>query len=529
MLLAIFFNFQYRQIIAESERARLEVIAEHQAHTLDLFLRERLVNLANVIDDPLFRQSLAADASLRTALVKLRQTSSAFVDIGVVDGDGNLNHYHGPVDFAQPVSYRKEPWFLDLLASTKQAVITDIYTGFRNEPHFTIAVKRNLDGGALIVRAALSPERISEYLTTLEGAKEVNAWVVSANGVFQVVTPRVGRPLQQSPYLPPRIPVRGHLDASDALGSADFAYAWLSEVPWALVVENTSLKGFRAGLAWMPSNVLPVTVVIFVFMGVVMFLRARQLVKRQLASERHEAELSGQLVQAAKLASVGELAAGIAHEINNPLAIIAEEIGVLKDMLDPELAEEGEEINLEEHLGIMYEAVFRCRDITRKLLSFVRKAEVKVAIYDLHEVLDEILDGMLNNELAISNVQVVRDYDSAVQPIVTDRNQLIQVILNLVKNAIDAMAEGGVLTVQTAHKDDRVMFTVKDTGCGMTAEQLERVSTPFFTTKEPGKGTGLGLSVSFSIIKSFGGNIYVNSVPGRGSIFTVELPYTYLS
>ncbi len=258
------------------------------------------------------------------------------------------------------------------------------------------------------------------------------------------------------------------------------------------------------------------------------FLRARQLVNRQLAAEQHEAELSGQLVQAAKLASVGELAAGIAHEINNPLAIIAEEIGVLKDMLDPKFADEGTEMNLEEYLGIMYEAVFRCRDITRKLLTFVRQQEVKVRTHDLHQVLDDILDGVLNKELSIANVQVVHDDDSAVQPIITDGNQLIQVILNLVKNAIDAMAEGGTLTVQTTHKNDRVILSVKDTGGGMTAEQMERVFTPFFTTKYPGKGTGLGLRVRFSIIKSFGGNIYVNSVPDRGSIFTVELPYTYL-
>lgn len=526
LLLAVFFHLQYRQILIESERARLEVIAEHQAHTLDLFLRERLVNLANVIDDPLFHQSLSTDTPLPTALAKLRHASSAFVDLGLVDGEGTLTHYHGPVDFPPSVSYQKESWFLDLLGSTRQAIITDIYLGFRNDPHFTIAVKRTTERGVLILRAALSPERISEYLTTLEGASDVNAFVVNATGVFQVVTPRVGAPLQQSPYAPPRTPARGHLPASESTGPSDYAYGWLSEVPWALVVENKSLSGVRTGLTWVPGNIFMVTVALFLFMGIVIVFRARQLVNRQLAAEKHEAALSGQLVQAAKLASVGELAAGIAHEINNPLAIIAEEIGVLRDSLDPEFAEEDEEIDLEEHLAIMHEAVFRCRDITRKLLTFVRKTEVNLATHDLHDLLDEVLDGILGNELTLSKVEVIRDYDPDIQPIVTDRNQLLQVVLNLCKNAIDAMNQGGVLTVHTLHRDDRVTFTVEDTGCGMTTEQLQRVFTPFFTTKDPGKGTGLGLSVSFSIIKGFGGNMYVNSVPGRGSIFTVELPYT---
>jgi two-component system NtrC family sensor kinase len=525
LLLAVFFNLQHRRILVESERTRMEVIAEHQAHTLDLFLRERLVNLANVVDDPAFRASLAAETSLPGALVKLRQASSAFVDIGVVDGEGRLVHYHGPVDFPGPVSYDHEAWYLQLMNPDRQSVITDIYSGVRRKPHFTIAVKRITENGIVILRSALSPERISEYLTTLEGASEVNASVVNAAGVFQVVTPRVGAALQQSPYLPPRTPARGHLPSASSRGSGDFAYSWLSEVPWALVVEGTSRDGSLRELPWMPSNVQVITVLLFVVVGVVIVVRARQLVQRQIAVERHEAELTSQLVQAAKLASLGELAAGIAHEINNPLAIIAEEIGVLKDSLDPELTEEGEETDLEQHLDIMYEAVFRCRDITRKLLSFVRKSEVSIAAHALHEVLDEVVDGILDNELTFANVKVVREYDSSLEPILTDRNQLIQVVLNLVKNAVDAMPDGGTLTLATTRRGDRAVLAVKDTGCGMTAEQLKRVFTPFFTTKAAGKGTGLGLSVSMSIVKSFDGDLFVNSVPDRGSIFTVELPF----
>ena len=253
--------------------------------------------------------------------------------------------------------------------------------------------------------------------------------------------------------------------------------------------------------------------------------RARQVVGAQLATERHEAELSGQLVQAAKLASVGELAAGIAHEINNPLAIIAEEVGVIRDSLDPSLTESDDEpLNLPEHLDYIHEAVFRCRDITRKLLTFVRQTEVRVEPHDLHEILDEVLDVMLGNELAISNVVVEREYDHRIPQIPTDRNQLAQVFVNLVKNAIDAMPRGGTLTVVSLLREDRVAVSIKDTGHGMRPDQLEKVFLPFFTTKEPGKGTGLGLSVSYSIIQNFGGAFYVDSALGEGSTFTVELP-----
>jgi two-component system NtrC family sensor kinase len=526
LFLAVFFHLQYRQIILDTEKAHLEVIAEHQANTLDLFLRERLVNLANVIDDPLFRQTRGSKAFLRGALGRLRLTSKAFSDLGTVDSSGTLLAYNGPVDFTSSVTYAKEPWFQELMPGDRQAMITDIYLGFRNEPHFTIAVRREWKGQVLVLRSALSPERIYEFLTTLEGAGEVNASVVNRGGIFQVVTPRVGTPLETSRYCPPATPSRGYVDASAASCPTDFSYAWLREVPWALVVENANPDARTGSLSWIPRNLIPITLVFFIVGVMVVLLRTRQLTRRQLAMEEHEAELTGQLVQAAKLASVGELAAGIAHEINNPLAIIAEETGLLKDMMDPEFAENDAELNLEEHLEVIYQAVFRCRDITRKLLTFVRHTEVKVESHDLHAILDDVLDGMLGNELTLANVKTVRRYSPEVLRVVTDRNQLVQVLVNLVKNAIDAMTDGGTLTVQTIHKDRHVAVSVQDTGCGMTPEQLEKVFMPFFTTKEPGKGTGLGLSVSLSIIKHFGGNMYVDSTPGQGSAFTVELPYT---
>jgi two-component system NtrC family sensor kinase len=120
----------------------------------------------------------------------------------------------------------------------------------------------------------------------------------------------------------------------------------------------------------------------------------------------------------------------------------------------------------------------------------------------------------------------VRAYDREVPAVLTDRNQLAQVFVNLVKNAIDAMPGGGRLTITTRRLGDRSQISVADTGCGMTREQLQKVFMPFYTTKEPGKGTGLGLSVSYMIIQNLGGQLTVESVPGRGSTFTVELPCT---
>jgi len=523
LFLAVFFHLQYRHLVSTSLRTRLEVIAEHQARTFDLFLRERLVNLENLIDDPRFERD-DPGAFLPDFLQELQQTSDAFLDLGIVNGDGDLTVYLGPADYSSPVNYLEEGWYQDLAAAPRESVVTDIYLGFRDEPHFTIAVRRGKGPESRVLRAALSPEVLSRYLATLEGANEVQAAIVNPSGVLQVATPEMGHALEPSAFAPPEIPDRGFHSGNTPSGQTGYAYAWLHETDWALVVTD-SQPGSGGPIARLSDGYVLVTLALFILVGLVILVRTRQVVGIRIATEEHEAELSGQLVQAAKLASVGELAAGIAHEINNPLAIIAEEVGVLRDALDPELdQEEDEPLNIPEHLQAIHDATFRCRDITRKLLTFVRRTEVRMGPQDLHEILDEVLEDMLENELSISNVTLETQYDRTIPKILTDKNQLIQVFVNLAKNAMDAMPGKGKLTVTTRRKNGRVVIAFRDTGCGMPAEHLEQVFMPFFTTKEPGKGTGLGLSVSYTIIRNFGGKFYVDSTPGRGSTFTVELP-----
>jgi two-component system NtrC family sensor kinase len=523
LLLAAFFYLQYRNLVRRNLRAHLEVIAEHQANTFDLFLRERLVNLRNLIDDPRFG-SLDLDRELPDLLRGLQLTSPAFVDLGIVNKDGLLTHYAGPVTYSHSVDYHNESWFKELMARGRSSVITEIYLGFRGQPHFTIAVRRGEGKGLRILRSALSPQSLAGYLSSLEGASEVHAAIVNDKGVLQVATATLGVALHPSRFVPPRAPDRGFVSGNRSTRLPDYAYARLSQTPWALVVVDAT-TGAGSGVLAVPDAFSLMTLVIFMVVGVVILLRTRQVVGSQMASEKHEAELSGQLVQAAKLASVGELAAGIAHEINNPLAVIAEEVGVLKDSFDPDLVEEDEKpLDIQDHLDAIHNAVFRCRDITRKLLTFVRNTEVRVEPQDLHAILDEVLDAIMGNELSISNVVLEKRYDPRVPEIPTDRNQLVQVFVNLVKNAIDAMPAGGRLTVATSVRDGRVAVSVRDTGCGIPPEHVERVFMPFFTTKDPGKGTGLGLSVSYTIIRNFGGDFYVESAPGKGSTFTVELP-----
>ena len=518
IILAGYFFFQYNAMVSESRRLHLRAIAENQANTLDLFLTERLVNLSNVIDDPKFKTD-PATPELQSYLNKLRMNSAAFVDIGTFDSTGVQVAYSGPYPSLEKRDYGSETWFTALRDDNENFIITDIYLGFRQQPHFTIAVSRIINDRYTVLRATLSPERISDYISGLEGSQEVFTSIVNKAGFYQVVTPHLGTHLEASSIVPPETPRLGteKIDIDDT--EVIYAYSWLRTADWALTVQWS--RPSDQGLASISMlRLLGISLLVILLILVIIINRARKLVALQKESDRTRA----QLAHAAKLASVGELAAGIAHEINNPLAVISEEAGLIKDLMNPEFGEPIENRELIPHLDNISESVFRCRDITRKLLGFVRKTDINLQQHDIHDIIDGVVDGLLGPEIQVSNVEVEKKYQRQIPPLTTDKNQLQQVILNIINNSRDAIAGAGKITIATDYDGRMIIVTFSDTGKGIRPDQLDKIFMPFFTTKEVGKGTGLGLSVSYGIIKSLGGEITVESTVGVGTTFTIKLP-----
>jgi signal transduction histidine kinase len=228
-----------------------------------------------------------------------------------------------------------------------------------------------------------------------------------------------------------------------------------------------------------------------------------------------------QLVQSAKLAAIGELAASVAHEINNPLMVILGNSGLLLKRA-PEGSFEAQRAE-----AIATEAN-RAGRIVRELLDFARRREPRREPVAIHPLLDRAID-LLHAKVTVSGVDVQRVYDPTLPPLPADRDQLTQVFVNLIANAVDAMPDGGTLLVQTdAREDDegRPVLTVSviDTGVGIPPDRLPKIFEPFYTTKPEGAGTGLGLSVSQGIVKRHGGRIHVDSKPGLGTTLVVTLP-----
>lgn len=226
------------------------------------------------------------------------------------------------------------------------------------------------------------------------------------------------------------------------------------------------------------------------------------------------------LVQSHKMRAVGNLTAGVAHELNNPLNNI---------MLTAALLEEDYDILSDEERREMVRDIVnqsdRGRDIVRNLLDFARESEAKVEHLPLTDIIDETV-RLAGNQIRISKVKLQINIDDGLQPVYGDRGQLQQVFLNLVLNAIDAMPKGGHIFIRALPEEDTGFVTVRvsDTGAGIPSHLVQAIFDPFFTTKATGKGTGLGLSVAKGIVNNHGGDIEVMSNVGAGTTFTVHLP-----
>ena len=228
-----------------------------------------------------------------------------------------------------------------------------------------------------------------------------------------------------------------------------------------------------------------------------------------------------QLIQSEKLNAMGQIAASIAHEVNNPLAGVL----VYNKLLSKKLTNDA--LNKDEALDTLNKiesAVSHCSQVVQGLLDFTRQSEPIFAPLKMSEVIDQAI-SLIAHQAQMNGVEIVRKDAEDLSPVNGDIRQLKQVFLNLIINAIQAMPEGGTVTVTTGSDNNRVSVSIKDTGRGIEPENIEKLFTPFFTTKESGKGVGLGLAVSQGIIERHGGSIEVTSTIGVGSTFTVFLPF----
>ena len=525
-ILSLYFHFQFNFTLKRSGKLHLTTLAESQRNTIDLFLQERVVNILNLFHGSDFRLPPSLE-DMGRYLQSLLEMNDAFVDVGFLDASGKQVSYAGPYIYLQGKDYSGENWFQTLMSQDQNYHISDIYLGFRKKPHFTIAVKQLSDGKPFVMRATLDPDKFYLFLRTIGKGTGADSALINREGKYQIVDPGHGELLGPSPYMPPESSGSGAHEIATNGDSELFAHAWLGEVPWVLAVRQP-LKIAYTEMYRVRRIMIVATAVIVVLLGTATWLITNRLLRRAQAMDESRKELKTQLFHAAKLVAAGELAGGVAHEINNPLAIISSGSGVIRDMLDPQFGMECTPEEIKKELDHIDEAVFRARDITQKLLSFVRKSEPRLIPCNVNQLLEEVVGGLKEREFLVADIEVVRNFEPGLPDIMLDPDQMRQVFLNIINNAGDAIDGSGTIKLTTRCNEECIRTTITDTGKGMSSDEIGRVFDPFFTTKEVGKGTGLGLSISLNVVEAMGGRIEVQSMPGAGSSFTIVLPLTRL-
>ncbi|WP_319587349.1 ATP-binding protein [uncultured Desulfobulbus sp.] len=521
-LLSTYFHFQFTHTLKKSAKLNLEAVAESQKNTIDLYLQERVVNLYNLFHSKEFSLKPTPE-HMENSLSSLKQYNDGFVDVGFFDTKGIQIGYAGPYPSLLGKDYSKESWYQTLLKENKSYLISDIYLGFRNVPHFTIATKQVFDGRTYVMRATLDPDKLYIFLRAISQGKEVESTLINQQGQYQVVDPGRSHIPGRRAYIPPVSEAAGVEEVQYDDQTMLIAHSWLKETPWALL----AIQPVAVAQAGMIKARLVLTIsliAISLLISAMIFFTIKKLVSRARRMAEKGQQLQEMLAHASKLASIGELAAGVAHEINNPLAIIMATSGVIRDMLNPEFELDHSPEAICKELSVIDTAADRAKGITRKLQDMGKSRTPAVVECDVNALVDEVVNRLKKVEFKPKHIEVVSNLNADLPHILAEPEPLRQVFSNILINAGDAILDKGTITLSTESKEGMIWVTIADTGKGIPAENLPRIFNPFFTTKGGGRGTGLGLSIAASIVKYLGGTIKVNSIRGAGSSFTVLLP-----
>jgi two-component system, NtrC family, sensor kinase len=502
---------------------------EFHRKIIELFVNERTNDLLHIADTHSVNQLKNPD-KLKQIFEAINREGRYFTDLGVINEAGRHLAYIGPYNLMDK-DYSQTFWFKELMIR-KNFYISDMFTGFRNKPHLIIAILRFEGGRPWILRASIDPEYLRSLVENVKIGLTGEAYLLNGNGVFQTSPRSSGMIMGKAPLALNQFMEDSGIhimNLEKGVPRQIVAYAWLKEPHWVLILKQDYSEAFRdvnhanmATLIFLHLSLLGIVIITVII--------TRAMIKTIKKRDQEADQLNKQLMQAGKLASLGELSAGVAHEINNPLAIILTENQVMRDCLDstpgldPELSKD-----LSDSMTQIDNQIQRCTLITHNLLRFSRRTKSMIEKVNLNAFLGEVMQ-LMEGRAKGKGVQFRADLEKDLAPLLSDPSQLQQVFLNLITNAIDAH-EGksyGAITIKTRSDMQKqgVEIKVADTGSGIEAKNLERIFDPFFTTKPVGKGTGLGLSISYSIIKNLGGDIAVQSVPGQGTEFTIFLPFS---
>ena len=516
------FSVSYSAKITEN----MKTLAENRSASVDLFFDERISQLSALAQTNSLAQ-LSNEDYLHKVFNIIQARSKSFLDLGVIDQEGNHLAYVGPYhSILKAVNYKNEDWFHAVLSTG--VYVSDVFLGFRKFPHFIIAVMVREKNQSWILRATIDSDIIENIVRAAWIGKRGDAFIINRQNILQT-TPRFGGAIMESPNAPDFSKVTVPEAEEMTFNGEDmlFATGIIKLKKWIMVINEDPTDQLAPLLRAR-------FMMILVFLGGVILIiigavfTTRSMMKELMIMDRKKAASDELVIQESKMAALGKMAAGIAHEINNPLAVIGEKAGWIKDLLQMEDISKSE--NFQEYadaVNKIEQHINRAKTITHRLLGFARRMEPVTERVSINTVLDESV-AFLENEARYRNIDIQADYAADLPLITSDSSQLQQVFLNILNNAIDAIGKEGEINIRSKHiaKNNEIRIEIDDNGPGIPKDVLNKIFDPFFTTKEVGKGTGLGLSISYSIVEKLGGRMMVASEEGKGTTFTIYLPVT---
>jgi two-component system NtrC family sensor kinase len=513
--------------------ATVNRIVEDHRQMIDTFLRERRANLEFVLNSYSYPE-LTEPEKFYHVYTQLQRASNAFLDLGLFDQEGIHVMYQGPYRLVGR-DYGKEEWFLHVLR--EGYYISDVFLGLRRIPHFVIALKKEESGKAWVIRATIDTFVFNELVEKVRIGKTGEAYILNARGIFQTDRRSGGKLLDKDPddiqKSEPQPGVRTFIRKDTRGDEYLFATTWLQEKEWMLVVRQETADAFKS-LRSATYLIILIMILGGVAIAVLAHYYSGRIVLRMQRIDTEKRDLGQQLVRATRLAELGQMAAGFAHEINNPLQIMKSDHALIKTIFSSmkkngELKESKDVRDLETTVDQLNRQIERCAKITQAILKFGRQSEPVAKDVDLVAFMPE-MTSMVAKKASVQGIRLKQEIVEGTPLVRVDPSQLQQVLLNLLNNAIDAITErhgcqDGELSIHAgSDKDGKVRIAVRDNGAGISPENIKKVFTPFFTTKPPGQGTGLGLSVCYGIVDSMGGRMEVESEKGVGTTFVVYLP-----
>ncbi len=512
-------HYEYKRVFRAEMMSPIYCLVSNTQRSITSFFSGREAVLQFISEDIQLEE--VSDQKLGKIFTNLKKIFGDFVDLRVIDSNGNQRAYAGP-GHLRSADQSDQAWYKEV---KRQGIyVSDMFRGSDGSVYFLIALKydRNPED-SFILEANMDAKTIEGLIDALALERpSMDAFIINKEGVLQTSSDSYGNVLEK-------------LSLPIALGSPEPQIQEIekgSEGP--IVVGHAGIQGtpFRFVTAAprdaLTSGLFPLSkrfviiwsVGILCVLGIVLFI-VTAFVMHIYESDRRRVAVLHNIQYTNKMASIGRLAGGVAHEINNPLAIINEKVGLLRDLVS--MNKDYPRDRFLDIVDSVLSSVKRCSAVTHSLLGFATHVDVRFETIALDQVIRQVL-VFLGKESEYRRITVNLVVQDNLPPIESDVGQLEQVFLNIINNAFHAVDDGGRINIElVADGTDAVTVKVTDDGYGISEENLKHIFDPFFSTKGE-KGSGLGLSITYGIVQKLGGRLDVKSIKGEGSTFTVTLP-----